>query len=232
MNRYENGKIYKITDVCYTTCYIGSTCESLSQRMARHREKYKHYQKTGKKHTNVVLLFDEFGVDNCKIELIEYYPSENKTLLQKREGHYIKTLTCINKRVEGRTQKEYREENKERLTERSREWYENNREYCTERARLKREIFNEEINEQQRQSYYRHQAEINERRREQYDENKEQVNERRRELYIKNKSNLSEKRKEKIECECGSIVRKADMSKHIKTNKHQSFIATSNKTKD
>ena len=42
MNRYENRKIYKIVDVGYTKCYFGSTCEELSQRMARHRGAYKH----------------------------------------------------------------------------------------------------------------------------------------------------------------------------------------------
>ena len=36
MNRYEHGKIYKIVDNGYNKCYVGSTCESLSQRMARH----------------------------------------------------------------------------------------------------------------------------------------------------------------------------------------------------
>ena len=43
MNRYENGKIYKIVDVGYNKCYIGSTCESLSKRMERHRKQYKEY---------------------------------------------------------------------------------------------------------------------------------------------------------------------------------------------
>ena len=41
MNKYQNGKIYKIVDVGYNKCYIGSTCEALSQRMARHRSNYK-----------------------------------------------------------------------------------------------------------------------------------------------------------------------------------------------
>jgi hypothetical protein len=45
MNRYENGKIYKIVDVGYNKCYIGSTCESLSKRMERHRKQYKEYSK-------------------------------------------------------------------------------------------------------------------------------------------------------------------------------------------
>ena len=67
-----NAKIYKIVDVGYEKCYVGSTCEELSQRMARHRQKYyfneKHVQK---KHSNSRVLFDEYGVENCKIELIE-----------------------------------------------------------------------------------------------------------------------------------------------------------------
>ena len=39
MNRYEKGKNYQIVDVGFNKCYIGSTCESLSKRMERHRSK-------------------------------------------------------------------------------------------------------------------------------------------------------------------------------------------------
>ena len=224
MNRYENGKIYKIVDVGYNKCYIGSTCESLSQRMARHREKYQQYLRTGKKHTNIVLLFDEFGVENCKIELIENYPSDSKSILQKQEGHHIRNTDCVNKKMEGRTRKEYQEDNKERISERGKEWYENNKEYCAERARLKRELFNEEVNEQSRKSYYRNRDTISERRKEKYKDNKEQINVKRREQYHNYKEKLNEKRKETIECECGATTRKADISKHNKTKKHQQYL--------
>ena len=37
MNRYENGKIYKITDFGFNKMYIGSTTESLKKRLERHR---------------------------------------------------------------------------------------------------------------------------------------------------------------------------------------------------
>ena len=37
---------------------------------------------------------------------------------------------------------------------------------------------------------------------------------------------LSEKRTEKIECECGSVTRKADMSKHLKTKRHHNHTIT------
>ena len=45
MSKYQNGKIYKIVDVGYNKTYYGSTCESLSQRMTRHRAKYTAYLK-------------------------------------------------------------------------------------------------------------------------------------------------------------------------------------------
>ena len=41
MNTYQNGKVYLITDLNYNKTYYGSTCESLSQRMARHRKNTK-----------------------------------------------------------------------------------------------------------------------------------------------------------------------------------------------
>ena len=93
MNRYENLKIYKITDTGYNKVYVGSTCESLSKRIERHRAKYSSY-KTGKtnKNLSVFEIFDEFGIEDCKIELIENYPCSCKEELLRREGHYIKAL--------------------------------------------------------------------------------------------------------------------------------------------
>ena len=65
MNKYHNGKIYKI-DVGYNKQYIGSTTESLSQRMARHRNKYNSYKRDKSNFTASFLLFDEFGLNLLK----------------------------------------------------------------------------------------------------------------------------------------------------------------------
>ena len=127
MNRYNEGKIYKIVDVAYTKCYVGSTRETLSQRMARHREKYNSYIKGKGKFTTSFNLFDEFGVDNCKIELIENYPCQNKDELRRKEGHFIKNTDCVNKLIAGRTDKEYRQDNREKILEQKREDYEQNK---------------------------------------------------------------------------------------------------------
>ena len=85
MNKYEQGKLYKITDIGYTKCYIGSTCDRLlSQRMARHEEQFKRYSQGKANWSSSFNLFEEFGIENCKIELIEEYTCENRHQLSKR----------------------------------------------------------------------------------------------------------------------------------------------------
>ena len=48
-NKYHNGKIYKIIDIEYNKCYIGSTIEDLNKRMAKHRNFYKKHSEDNKK---------------------------------------------------------------------------------------------------------------------------------------------------------------------------------------
>ena len=61
-----------IVDCGYNKCCIGSTCESLSQRMARHRQGYvQSLKETYPKTITAYLLFDDFSnfsIKNCKIE--------------------------------------------------------------------------------------------------------------------------------------------------------------------
>ena len=132
-NKYQHGKIYKIVDVGYKKCYIGSTCESLSQRMARHRQKYKSYLKGRAENTRSFFLFDEFGVDNCKIELIENFCCNSKMELLKQEGQHIRNNERVNKLIAGRSNAEYRKiyenENREQIRLKNQEWYKKNKEY-------------------------------------------------------------------------------------------------------
>ena len=124
MVNYANGKIYKIE--CLTTglIYVGSTTkERLSQRMVEHRSHFKLY-KDGKYHN--VSCFKVLENDNYRIDLIEAVNANNKDELRAREGHYIKALDCVNKRIESRTKTEYCQDHKEDKKEYDKKYREKN----------------------------------------------------------------------------------------------------------
>ena len=95
--RYSNGKIYQITDVGYNKCYIGSTCLKLRRRFLQHIGGYYKYLKGEAEYTTSYSMFEEFGVENCKVELVENYPCNSKDELLKQEGFHIRSFDCVNK---------------------------------------------------------------------------------------------------------------------------------------
>ena len=112
MPDYQKGKIYKIWDSNYTDCYVGSTIQDLSVRMAEHRKFYKQYLEGKRNNYTSFDLFKKYGVENCRIELEETYPCNTKEELTAREGIIIRRDECVNKRINGRTHKEWYEDNK------------------------------------------------------------------------------------------------------------------------
>jgi hypothetical protein len=115
-NKYEKGKIYKIVDSGNNKVYYGSTIKALSSRFKGHVKAYEHW-KAGelKTKTSSFIIFDEFGVDNCMIELVLEYPCNSRTELLRKEGEYIRRDHCVNKSIAGRTKKQYRADNKEKI---------------------------------------------------------------------------------------------------------------------
>ena len=109
MTNYNNGKIYKIESNLGDKVYIGSTTkEYLSQRMSTHRNNYSAWKQGKLDLTTSYLLFDEYGIENCSIVLLELCPSESKAELLSREGYFIKNNECVNKEALYITNKEYR----------------------------------------------------------------------------------------------------------------------------
>ena len=53
--------------------------------MAQHRIHFQKYLEDKNNHTSIFEIFEEYGVGNCKIELIETYPCENKEALMAGE---------------------------------------------------------------------------------------------------------------------------------------------------
>jgi len=134
------------------------------------------------------------GFGDAYIELIENYPCNNKEELDKKEGELIRTTdNCCNKLIAGRTRNEYYVDNKESILEKVKDYYQTNKEAILE----------------QKKKYY--------------EDNKEVIAEKDKLRYEANKETIAEKGKVKVVCECGSEVRKYEMARHIKTQKHQDY---------
>jgi len=130
--------------------YIGSTCcKYLSQRLKSHRWGYTAW-KNGKKKslTTSYNLFEKYGLENCQILLIESICCEDINELRTREAFYIRSLKCVNKAIPLRSQKEYDADNREKSYEYrlnhkqdkyeyDKQYREANREKISERKRLK-----------------------------------------------------------------------------------------------
>ena len=147
---YKNGKIYKITDIAYTKMYIGSTCQPLTKRFSNHKADYKLWKNGKSNKVSSYDLFDEFGIENCKIELIEEFACENKCQLERKEGEHIKNNDCVNKVIVGRTQKEYYVDNKDNLKDKMKEYQKLNKDKIAE----KKKEYNQ-VNKEKRKEYNR-----------------------------------------------------------------------------
>ena len=123
MNKYQNGKIYKLVCDNSPLIYYGSTYQKLPNRLSTH----KYYKSCSSRE-----LFEK---GNVSIHLIENYPCNSRKELEAREGIYIKFILknfdykiICNKQIPSRTKEEYRVDNKDKAIERSKEWVKNNKE--------------------------------------------------------------------------------------------------------
>lgn len=123
--RYQNGKIYAIRSNETDEVYIGSTCSSLPKRLFEHRMGLKRYKNTG------CLYYTSFKIleyADHYIELIEMYPCNSKAELERREGEIMREhATRVNKHLAGRTEVEWRDDNKDEIRQKKKEFREANK---------------------------------------------------------------------------------------------------------
>jgi len=114
INKYLNGKVYKIVSEHTDKVYIGSTINKLSKRLSSHKSDYIMYLNNNRRFRT---SFNLIKLGNVKIYLIEECPCENKNQLERRERHFIETMNCVNKYIPTRTAVEYYLDNKEKYKE-------------------------------------------------------------------------------------------------------------------
>lgn len=196
MPNYQEGKIYKIYNTINDDIYVGSTTRKLSERMAEHRRRITNVRE---QNYLIYMAFREHGVDNFYIELIEKCPCNDREELMKTEGKYIRSLKpSLNKAIAGRTRKEYQEDNREHIKEYTKLWKEDNKEHI------------KEFIKEQHKKYRENNKEVIKERNKQYREN--------------NKEHINSYYGEKIKCECGCIVVRGGLPRHLKSVKHQKLM--------
>ena len=206
---FKNGKIYCIRNNITNDIYVGSTCQPLSKRMAKHRETRTD---PNKQHHKIHSKMNELGVENFYIELIEEYPCENNDQLRAREGHFIREMATLNGRIECRDRKEHYQDNKEYIKAKSNKNYYDNIEYRRAKNKEYRDNHKEERVEYDKQyrqdnkeriaQYKKDYREKNrdtilQKHKEYHEQHKEEQNQKRREFYQDHKEEINRKRREK-----------------------------------
>jgi len=196
MSNYKNSVIYKICckDENISDCYVGSSYSHIS-RKSQHKSICNN-EKSDKYNLPVYrYIRDNGGWDNWEFVLLEEYPCDNKNQLVIRERYWFELLGAkLNSYYPQITEEEKKEYNKEYNKEYHKHHYEKNKEKKLEYHKQWRE------------------------------NNKEKKQKQDKEYRKKNKKEISEKRKQKVECPCGSIVRKDYLSIHKRTQKHQNYL--------
>ena len=121
MNKYQNGKIYKLTCDNSPLIYYGSTCQKyLSSRLAGHKNSLNTERPCSSKQL--------FELGNVSIHLVEEYPCNSKMELELRERIYIEfmfknfdyKIICnlhYPRRSKSESSKEWYKQNKEKQKE-------------------------------------------------------------------------------------------------------------------
>ena len=196
MVNYANSKIYKITCNVTGLTYYGSTVNSLSKRMGQHRD---HFKKGRGKSCNSKLVLAAGNYDYC---LVEKCPCDDKTELHRRERFYIESNECVNKNIPGRTRKEWKFENKEKILEQTK-------------------VYRAAHGEDQKQYRAAHREDKKQYRA----ENKEEISEYHKQYRAKNKEKIKARNSIKVTCECGCSVTKGNIFTHKKTQKHINLMS-------
>lgn len=137
MPNYENGKVYSIRSHSRPDLvYVGSTTQPLSKRLGGHKMP-SNKVKSSKQITDL---------GDAYIELIENYSCNSREELDRREGEIIRSMDCVNKRIAGRTQKEYRQDN----TEKRKQYYKDNADKVIQQQKQYKKDNSDKIKERQK----------------------------------------------------------------------------------
>ena len=107
-------KIYRLFTPDNEFVYYGSTYSDLRKRLSEHKKDWKRWKDGKCRYITSFKLFEtELPIDIVLVEKV----TGDKEELKARERYHIENNTCVNKNRPGRTQDEYRDANKDKISE-------------------------------------------------------------------------------------------------------------------
>lgn len=188
MVNYGKGIIYKLCskDPNITECYVGSTC-SFARRKSQHKNTCN--TENGKQYTLNLYVFirETGGWDNWDMIQIEQYEAKDKRDLETRERYHIEMLKSqLNSKIPGRSHKEYRTDNIDKIKAHKKMYYIENAEKINEKSKIYRTENIEKIRQQEKEYYIENSDDIKKKRRLYRSENLEKVRQQEKEYWKKN----------------------------------------------
>jgi group I intron endonuclease len=218
--RYAKAKIYRLVNNIDNEFYVGSTCNTLSKRLYRHKT-----SSNLKPNRLVYRHFNKIGWENVSIVLIEECPCKNKMELLRKERQCIETLQPnLNKQVPTRTKQEYYKQNIDTINKKHKEYYENNKDAIIETAKRRYEKNKDVISEKDKQRYEKNKGIILEKHKQYREKNKDVIAEKRKQYYEKNNDVILEKKKQYYEENKEAITTKARERRALKKQQKQANV--------
>lgn len=193
---YSKTIIYKIVcnNLNIKECYVGHTTNFIKRKNLHKSNCTNNNSKTYNLKIYQFIRANG-GWDNWSMIEIEKFSCQDINEAIARERYWYEILNSnLNTDYPGRTQKEYRETNKEQLLEYQKEYYETNKQYFVEYQKEYRET------------------------------NKEQIVEYQKEYRETNKEQIIERQKQKFDCECGGKYTYCNKIVHLNSKKHKKYL--------
>lgn len=241
---YSKTYFYKIicNDLNVTDSYVGHTTDF---RKRKNHHKATCNNQNDKNHNLKLYEFirENGGWDNWEMINIETLSCRDSLEAKAIERRYVEELKASlniirpsstkeeqdqlkkkwyeeNREEQLSKQKERYQENKEAILERSKKWRDEHQEEQKDYHKKYRENNKEAVSERKKKCYENKKEEYLQNKKEYYQNHKEELNIKRKERYERQKEEISAKGKVKITCECGDVICKSTLNKHVKTKRH------------
>jgi len=188
--------------------YVGST-NDFNKRFNDHKSNCNNENSTSYNLKVYKFIRENGGFDNFIIEKIIECDLENQ--YDKEVEYYLLLNSTLNTIYPRRSPKQYRIDNKERINEVKKQYKIDNK---------------EKFAEYEKQYIIDNKEKIAKRFKLYYAVNKKQLIERYKLYNAVNRDKILERNKIKIQCDCGAVVTKSNISTHKKSKKHQNYLST------